>query len=292
MSIPKNHHYVSQVHLKNFFNVDKSEIYIYDKSRKNFYSKKSTKNVFSEKYGNSRYSNGKLDHKSLEDDLNEHFEKDFSSHCNTINSFIQNRTLTEEVQKALLYIARYGIIADFRTPRYKQHLEDAFFSAFAQISENAIPELKNEIDEMFEYREEVQYMNVVDYSNIADSILDLMGDLIFIIQMPQDDQDYFLIPDVGGATAREKINTYFNPDVKEIAYVGIPLSSKVYIHFYSNKLFVKNKKPSSSVVYLNSEEVRNLNKQNYDYSQNKIACENKKYLEDFILNIKDNANIK
>lgn len=292
MSIPKNHHYVSQVHLKNFFNVDEGEIYIYDKSRKNFYSKKSTKNVFSEKYGNSRYSIGKLDHKSLEDDLNEHFEKDFSSHYNTINSFIQNQTWTEEIQKALLYIAKYGIIANFRTPRYKQHLEETFFSAFAQISENAIPELKKEIDEMFEYKDQVQYMNVVEYSNIANSILDLMGDLVFMIQIPQDDRDYFLIPDVAGATAREKINTYFNPDVKEIAYIGIPLSSKIYIHFYSNKLFVENKKPSSSVVYLNSEEMSKLNKQNYDYSQTKIACENKKYLEDFILRIKDNAHIK
>ena len=127
MSIPKNHHYVSQVHLKNFFNVDEGQIYIYDKTRKNFYSKKSTKTVFSEKYSNSRYLNGKLDHKSLEDDLNEHFEKDFSSHYDTINSFIQNRTWNTEVQNALIYIAKYGIIADFRTPRYKQNFEENFF---------------------------------------------------------------------------------------------------------------------------------------------------------------------
>ncbi|PTX43461.1 uncharacterized protein DUF4238 [Christiangramia gaetbulicola] len=282
MSTPKNHHYVSQVHLKNFFNTKDGEIYIYDKSRKNLYSKKSTKSVFSEKFGNSRYINGKLDHKSLEDDLNEHFEKDFPTHYNTINSFIENRTWNKEVKDALVYIAKYGIIADFRTPRYKQNFEDNFFSAFQQISQSAIPELKKEIDQMFDYKDQVQYMNVVDYSNIANKILDLMGDLIFSIQVPRDEKDYFLIPDIAGATSREKINQYFNPEIKEIAYIGIPLSSKIYIHYYSEKLFTKEKKPTSSLVFIDSEEVNFINKKNYDYSQNKVACENKVFLEDFI----------
>lgn len=282
MSIPKNHHYVSQVHLKNFFNVDKGEIYIYDKKRKNFYSKQSTKTVFSEKFSNSRYLNGKLDHKSLEDDLNEHFEKDFPFHYNMINSFIQNKIGNQEVQNALLYIAKYALIADFRTPRYKQNFEENFFNAFEQISQNAIPELKKEIDEMFEYKDQVQYMNVVDYSNIANKIVDLMGDLIFSIQIPKYDKDYFLIPDIAGATSREKINKYFNPDIKEIAYIGIPLSSKIYIHYYSEKLFTNQKKPESSIVYIDSEEVNFINKKNYDFSQSKIACGNNKFLKNFI----------
>ena len=282
MSIPKNHHYVSQVHLRNFFNVDIGEIYIYDKSRKNFYSKKSTKNVFSEKFSNSRYLEGKLDHKSLEDDLNENFEKDFSFHYEIIKSFIQNRIFSTEVQNALVYIAKYGIIADFRTPRYKQNFEENFFTAFEQISQSAIPELKKEIDEMFEYRDQVQYMNVVDYSNIANKILDLMGNLLFSLQIPKDDKDYFLIPDIAGATAREKINEYFNPDVKEIAYIGIPLSSKVYIHYYSDKLFKNKEMPSSNIVYINSEQVNIINKNNYEYSQSKVACENEAFLRNFI----------
>lgn len=282
MSIPKNHHYVSQVHLKNFFNVDKGEIYIYDKDKRNFYSKKSTKTIFSEKYSNSRYIDGKLDHKSLEDDLNEHFEKDFSKHYESITSFVSNRIWCEEAQKALIYIAKYGIIADFRTPRYKQHFEESFYSGFKEISQNATPELKDEIDKMFDYKNGVQYMNVVEYSNIADKILDLMGDLIFMIQVPKDDTDYFLIPDIAAATAREKINKYFNPDIEEIAYIGIPLSSKIYIHYYSEKLFAGKKKPNSNITFIDSEKVNTLNINNLEYSQSKIACENKKFLNDFI----------
>ena len=109
-----------------------------------------------------------------------------------------------------------------------------------------------------------------------------MGDLIFMIEIPKSDTDYFLIPDIAGATSREKINKYFNPDVREIAYIGLPLSSKIFIHFYSDKLFLNKKKVSSIIAYVDSEDVNILNKKNYDYSQSKIACENKKFLEDFI----------
>jgi aspartate/glutamate racemase len=84
---------------------------------------------------------------------------------------------------------------------------------------------------------------------------------------------------------RDKINEYFNPDIKEIAYVGIPISSKMYIHFFSEKLFKENK-PISDVIYEDSFVINKINKASYDVCQNKIACENEDYLKKFINKIK------
>ena len=281
MSTPKNHHYVSQVHLKNFFNDIDGKIYVYDKIKKNHYSKTTTKSLFSEKFLNTRYIDGELDHVSLEEDLNINFENEFPKCYQTIIEFIKNRNLTPEVEYALYYFAKYGVIADFRTPRFKKNLDETLWDSFSQISQNATTELRSQIDKIFSYRKETKYINVLDYSNSADKILALMGGLIFRIQIPKNSDDYFLIPDVAAATAREKINKYFNPDIKEIAYICIPLSSKIFIHFHSEKLY-EGVKPSSGIVYCGSDAIQILNKASLDYSQSKIACESKEYLDNFI----------
>lgn len=80
MSKPRNHHFVSQVHIKNFFNTTHSKIFIYDKILDNFYFKRTTKSLFSEKDLNTKFDNGLKDFESLENDLNHFFEKDFPAH--------------------------------------------------------------------------------------------------------------------------------------------------------------------------------------------------------------------
>lgn len=284
MSTPKNHHFVSQIHIKNFFNNNEKKIFVYDKIKKNHYYKRTTKTLFSESNLNSRFLNGEIDHLTLEKDLNDYFEKDFAKNTKIIEEFTKHHQLTMEVEKALGYFARYGVIGDIRTPRHKKAIDDSLYSTLRTISENATDKLKGQIDEMFKFRDKVPYSNTLEYSKIADSILDLMGDLVFQVLIPKNKEDYFLIPDFAAATVRAKINEYFNPDVEEIAYIGIPLTSKIYLHFHSEKLFKDQEKPDSKMAYCSSETVTFYNKANLDFSQDKVACENEKYLKNFITN--------
>jgi hypothetical protein len=81
-----------------------------------------------------------------------------------------------------------------------------------------------------------------------------------------------------------KINEYFNPDVEEIAYIGIPLINKIYLHFHSEKLFKNKERRDSKMSYCSSENFTFYNKANLDFSQGKIACEDENYLKNFIQN--------
>lgn len=283
MSTPRNHHFVSQIHIKNFFNSNEEKIYIYDKLVNNHYYKTTTKSIFSEKDLNSIFEDGILDHKSLEDDLNNHFEKDFPKHLETIQTFLENMSFTKNVNEALIYFAKYGIIGEIRNPRHKKNVEETIYNAFTQMYDWFDEKLKKEFDEAFAYKNEIKYRNVIQYSTFADDILKLMGNLVFVIEVPKNNNDYFLLPDFCAANRREKINEYFNPDVKEIAYIGLPLTSKIYIHFYSTK--IKNQIPESGVFELDSSIVHKLNEMNYKYCESKVACESETYLKNFIKNV-------
>jgi Protein of unknown function (DUF4238) len=281
MSTPRNHHYVSQVHLNNFFNKPQNKIFVYDKVLDNFYWKETTKSLFSERDGSTRYVSNEKDFHSLENDLNIHFEKDFHRHLNTVKLFVQNFEMSENVNEALLHFAKYGVIGDMRTPRHKKLTDDAFSKAFGQLIPSCVPKLKKELEGLFAYQNEVKYSNVLEYSDIAPKILELMGGLIFKIIIPESKDDYFVVPDCTSLTMREKINTYFNPDIKEIAYIGLPITSKIYIHFLSEKLF-KEGKMDSEIILGDPSGICKMNRVSLDISQSKIACENQDYLKRFI----------
>lgn len=283
MSIPRNHHFVSQVHIKNFFNEELNEIFVYDKVLDNHFSKKTSKSLFSEKDLNTKIKDGQRDFASLEKDLNTYFEKDFKTNSDIIKDFILDLNYSEKVNNALYYFAKYGAIGEVRNPRHKQFVEDALTEVFDKLLTNRTPELENEFQNAFAYKKETNYINSVQYSKLANKIVELMGDLIFKIEIPKDENDFFLLPDFCASNVREKINEYFNPDVKEIAYIGLPLSSKIYIHFYSSK--IKNIKHKSEIFLVESPIVYALNKANFDFSESKVACESKDYLTKFIKNV-------
>ncbi|WP_025726583.1 DUF4238 domain-containing protein [Bacteroides sp. 14(A)] len=281
MSIPRNHHYVSQIHIKQFFNKEENLIYLYDKMKCNFFSKNTTKSLFSEKDSNTRFINHKKDYCTLEEDLNSHFESKFPENFKIIEDFISNEILTESVNNALLFFAKYGIIGDMRTPQYKQNVDDNILEAFQPIIHQCTPQLKQKLQEMFAFKQEAKYSNVIEYSNIAEQIIEKIGNLVFAIIIPNNPNDYFLLPDCSSFTSREKINIYFNPDIKEIAYIAIPLSSKIFIHFYSEKLF-DNSIPHSIIKKAKSEEVLELNLKTLNFSYTTVGCESELYLRSFI----------
>lgn len=281
MSTPKNHHIISKVHIKNFFNITEGKIYVYDKLQKKIFCKSTMKSLFSEEHSNSRYIEGTIDHQTLEKELNDYFEKDFTKNVSIIQSFINDKKYNNQINNALLYFVKYGIIAEMRTPRHKKSVDEAVFGSLKGLSEMFSSELKAEFEKATEFQNHVKYSNLTSYLEIADGILEKMGNLIYEI-LVADEFDYFFIPDFGAATQRDKINEYFNPDIKEIAYVGLPLTSKIYINFFSTKLFKKREKVPSSVYFCDFETVEYYNRLNLNYCQSKIASENEDYLKKFI----------
>lgn len=290
MSTPRNHHYVSQIHLKNFYNSLDKKIYVYDKQLKNHYSKSSTKTLFSEIDSNTRFINGKKDFHHLENDLNTNFEKDFLSNQLIIENFLQTGEFNKDTNNALLYFAKYAVIGNLRTPQHKKSVDDMIYGSIGKLIPMCTPKLKKELKQMFAYKEEVKYSNSINYSDIADGFLNLMGNLIFKIIVPINNDDYFIVPDCSSYVIRDKINTYFNPDIKEIAQIGFPLSSKIYIHYFSEKLF-KGKAVTSSIILEDTSTINEINKNNLSVCHSKIACENEGYLRKFINDLDINSRL-
>ncbi len=281
MSVPKNHHIISKVHLKNFFNRSTGKIYVYDKFQKNIFFKSTLKSLFSEEYSNSRFSDEAIDHETLERELNDFFEKDFAKNVSIIQHFISNNNFNGKIINALLYFAKYGIIAEMRTPKHKKEVDEAVFGSLKGLSEMFAPELKAEFEKSTEFQNHVKYSNLTSYLEIADEVLVKMGNLRYEI-LVADQLNYFFIPDFGAATQRDKINEYFNSDIKEIAYIGLALTSKIYVNFYSTKLYKNRTIPPSSIIYCDFNAVEYYNRLNLRYCQSKVASENEEYLKGFV----------
>lgn len=281
MSVPKNHHIISKVHIKNFFNKSEGKIYIYDKFEKYIFFKTTLKSLFSEQYSNSRFSDGEIDHETLEKELNDFFEKDFAKNVSIVQQFISNNNQNEEIINALLYFVKYGIIAEMRTPKHKKEMDEAIFGSLKGLSEMFAPELKADFEKSIEFQNHVKYSNLISYLEIADEVLEKMGDLRYEI-LVADKFNYFFIPDFGAATQRDKINEYFNPEIKEIAYVGLALTSKIFINFFSTKLYKNKPLPSSTIIHCDFNTVEYYNRLNLRYCQCKVASENQEYLKDFV----------
>jgi hypothetical protein len=281
MSVPKNHHIISKVHTKNFFNKNEGKIYVYDKFKKNIYFKTTLKSLFSEQYSNSRFYNGKIDNETLEKELNDFFEKDFAKNVSIVQHFISNKNQNEENIKALLYFVKYGIIAEMRTSKHKKEVDEAIFGPLKGLSEMFAPELKADFEKSLEFQNHVKYSNLTSYLKIADEVLEKMGDLRYEI-LVANEFNYFFIPDFGAATQRDKINVYFNPDIKEIAYVGLALTSKIFINFFSTKLYKNKPLPSSTIIHCDFNAVEYYNRLNLRYCQCLVASENEEYLKEFV----------
>ena len=281
MSVPKNHHIISKVHIKNFFNKSEGKIYVYDKFEKNTFFKTTLKSLFSEQYSNSRFSDGEIDHETLEKELNDFFEKDFAKNVLIVQHFISNNNQTEEIINALLYFVKYGIIAKMRTPKHKKEVDEAVFGSLKGLSKMFAQELKADFEKSIEFQNHIKYSNLTSYLEIADEVLEKMGDLRYEI-LVADEFNYFFIPDFGAATQKDKINEYFNPDIKEIAYVGLALTSKIFINFFSTKLYKNKPLPSSTIIHCDSNAVEYYNRLNLRYCQCKLASENEEYLKDFV----------
>ena len=285
MSIPINHHYVSQCQIRNFFNHSEEKIYLYDKILKKPFERKSTKRVFSEDESNTRITNEQIDHLSLEKDLKDNFEDDFTKHFEVISKITSNpKYVTPNLRDAIIWLTKYGIAGEIRIPAKKKESDDVIKDfLFNKLLPSAALEFKNELEELKTQIGKTKYTNTVQYSEFANQVFKSMGGINWILYVIKCDH-YFLLPDRPSIAKREKINEYFNPDIKEIAMVGIPLSSKIFLHSESKKL----RKFNDKIIELAEQDVSIIEKINhslYINAQKQVACESKKYLANFIKNL-------
>lgn len=285
MSNPRNHHYVSQCQIKNFFNKEKGVICVYDKSYNRYFKKTTSKSLFSEEDGNSKVINGQVNHKILEDDLNMNFENWFSNDFSAVkNSLSEKNEITEDMRPHLLRFAKYGIAGQMRSPQKKMAMDKALTtSLFEQILPIAAPKLKKELEEYQLELSKTKYANNLLYSEITEKISTSMGSVSFVIYIIKNN-DFFILPDKPSISKREKINEYFNPNIKEIAMVGIPLSSKLFLHVESKK-FRDSHDMIIEITDMNSNIVTKINTALYLNSHKQIACESEEYLKKFINSI-------
>lgn len=282
MSIPKNHHHVSQCQIGNFFNTIEGKIYLYDKALQNPFHRKSTERVFSEDFANSRFTDDELDHSTLEKDLMDNFEDTFTPYFNEVKRVVLNpNEASEEFHKALIGLTKYGIAGEIRNPIKKKNNDTEITDAlFKQILPIAAPELQSELLALKERTEKTKYTNALRYSEFTEKVFEAMRGVscsLFVIEC----EHYFILPDRPSITKRERINEYFYPDIKEIAMVGIPLSSKIYLHSESKKL--RNYTPKIfTISEKNSAAIDQINLSLYLRAYKQVACESKDYLQSFI----------
>ncbi|OFX42738.1 MAG: hypothetical protein A2046_11145 [Bacteroidetes bacterium GWA2_30_7] len=291
MSIPINHHYVSQCQIKNFFNYEEGKIYLYDKLLKNQFESKSTKRVFSEDESNSRVVNKQIDHLSLEKDLKDNYEDFFSKNFEIVNKQVSNpQNELSNIKKALIELTKYGIAGEIRNPIKKKESDNAITNfLFNQILPNADPKLKKEIEDLKSSVEQTKYINAIYYSEFVENVFKSMGGVNCVIYLIKCNH-FFILPDRPSISKREKINEYFNPDIKEIAMVGIPLSSKIFLHSESQK----HRKYKDTFVELTEQNVSIIEQINfllYVNAYKQVACQNKGYLANFVSNIEHNKKI-
>lgn len=287
MSTPINHHYVSRCQSNNFFDNARKRIFVLDKQSLLIREKQSTKTLFSEDDANTKTNDDlTVDRESLEKDLKDNFEDHYAGHLNVIRSLIQDPSNPpSSYRDSLVALTKFGIIGEIRNPINKKRNDDTLGDVlFGHILPNAAPGLKNQLLELKERLAKTKYSNSILYSESADDIFKRMGDvrcLIYSITC----EKYFLLPDVSSIRLRAKINEYFNPDILEIAMVGIPLSSKIFLHSQSIKLEdVKDTVISISEGFPG--EIERINYGLFDNSYAQVACED----YDYLLRFKNNLN--
>lgn len=290
MSIPKNHHYVTECHIEYFKNSETGKYFLYNKELRIFEKPKlSANSIFSEDYSNTRFRDGELDHKGLEDELNISFETDFPKHAKKIIEFVKNQPQsTDSIEPSLRYLVRYAIIYDMRHPNFKKQIDDQHNNLMSQVI-NTIYYLENGGKSNYKITDFVplktKYSNVVGYNEVADIRLELIGDLSIDIVEAEDGSN-FILPDTGCYLKRARINNHLNRNIKDIAVIGLPLTDKIFILARSTKL-----KDVKKGIFLSkncpSILVEDANRELYLNAIKSVLSSNKDLLSSIVSKLKD-----
>jgi hypothetical protein len=154
MSERINHHYVSQCHLKEFFNNEEGKIYLYDKQLRNYYQKSGTRKILSEKDLNTKLLDNKIDRNSMEIELQVLFEDDFAKHIGAVKQFHENQKSIEKAYWEMNHLALMALVGEYRNPAYKAGLDHAMDSIKLRVTGSEEPDPK------------VKYQNAEGYLDV------------------------------------------------------------------------------------------------------------------------------
>lgn len=297
MSIPRNHHYVSQVLSKKFFYNKKA--YVYNKLKNKIYESSSTKKLFSRKDLNTIIdNNGLIDHKTVEDEINKFFENDFNKHHKIIVDALNKETKigdivsnSEEFYLAIKYLIGMAIIGPFRNPNKMQETNQNISNMLQDISKMCIKELQDNINNELKKVDSINNKFPINFTTLKEEVLKMMGSINFGI-MKAPENNFFILPDCNSAIKRFPA---FNNNSMLIKLILMPISSKYILTAASRSiLFDKFKEQSSGVYLLDEKTVQNYNEILYENAYKEVVCENKVYLEDFLklIEVKNIFNCK
>jgi hypothetical protein len=300
MSVPRNHHYVSQVLSEKFMSTE-GKLYKYNKHHKynKFHTKTSTKSLFSQKDLNSKKDDaGNIDHNSVELELNKNFETDFNKHykviidvVNTDRQIGERIPNSDEVIKSVKYLIGMALIAQVRHPIHIQNTNSTIFGVLFEIAKNATDELKNEIYSSYQHVEDITNKIPVDYKELSEGIAQTMGEVIYSLQIAPENE-FFILPDCSAVQRRVGLEPdiidgekYYNLS-KPIATVLMPINSKILLAVTAERLIPEELKENQHGIYpIKKELVMNFNRILFNEAFSEVICENQKYLSDLVYNL-------
>jgi hypothetical protein len=285
MSVPRNHHFVSQVLIRKFLGTNEM-LYTYSKKSKSIDEKPYERFDFAERDLNSTLNeNGEIDHKSVEDNLNKYFESGFNKHYDLIIEGFKNDDYSN-FETSVKFLIRMGVIGDMRTREHQQEIDQALFGALDTIMENATEELKSGYNNFIEKNSIVKNKSAIDYDELCNEIIDSMGEIIYsVFIVPKD--NYFFLPDNSSVVFRSKLEPdtklddgtiLINPS-RPISTVVFPINSLILIVAQSSKI---SSQKESGVFQLSKDALIEYNKLFINKSRDKVISLNKDYLTNFI----------
>lgn len=279
MSIPKNHHYVSQCQLREFYNEGERRIYLYDKQLRNHYSKPGLKKIFSEDFLNSRQTNAGMDHEQLEFELKILVEDNYPHHLDIVKKFVQDQQNMAEVYEALGWLTMIGLIGEFRHPEFKSTFDQFSDYVESDMLSKITGKSREELIELVENKKKTKYANVIGYLSIALRIFEKMEPMVYSI-MSIKSSDCFILPDTSCFQIRGQLRQYPSNLINEIVQVGVPLTPKLF--FLATPQHLANESGILTINDDNSEKVFEINRDLYDFAYKTVACSDDLYLKNFI----------
>jgi hypothetical protein len=281
MSESINHHFVSQCFMKNFKD-DNQSLFIYDKVTDNVFKKIGTKKIFSERHLNTRIVEGKFNYQ-IEEDLGAEYEQKYTFHYNQIINSVNGENI-KNIGESIKYVCQLGAIGELRNKEFRREQEKDVGGALEMILKDASPELKKEFEDEKMAKFKLPYKIPLEYKTLADQIFYSMGKMkCHVFTIPN--KLFFLLSDCTAVTYRGRINNYFNPLAMEIAEIGMPINSNIFIHIYSQNL---NYTPIFNFKEMNEQAVYFINNEIYKFSKKWVACEDEEYLQTFVIQQRDN----
>lgn len=277
MSNARNHHYVSQVVIKKFVSKDSKSYFLFDKNKNMFFSKRSSKSIFSHKDLNTLINqNGHIDFNTVEEELSKKFENQFNSKYQNVVNAIETRNMSE-ISKNVELLLMGALISNFKTPAGKVSKD--------LVLNNVLSVLGLNKNIFIPFSRLSEYQN--SYFNLAKGMFDLMGEIVISIYIAPLDCYYFLSDTYSANLRIEDEDIIVDNEIEYVQRLNpvsvamFPINSRFLIVCQSKRC---SPVQESKIYSADAEMVKGFNRVFYNYAVSTILCENEEYLSTFIEN--------